>query len=87
MNDAKENPPTGYSIKVGGTITNLNDKQQRMISALLPGALWRLLVFIKPMRMPAIMELILLSGTVVNNSFLLLDEFADTLQKLGIKLT
>ncbi|MFN2349924.1 MAG: efflux RND transporter permease subunit, partial [Thioalkalivibrio sp.] len=101
---AEINPPAGYSIQVGGTITNLNDNQQRMISALLPGAamlallvfalfgsvrqtlailtavplavagaLWGLLVFNKPMSMPAIMGLILLSGTVVNNSILLLD--------------
>jgi multidrug efflux pump subunit AcrB len=36
-------------------------------------ALWGLLVFGKPMSMPAIMGLILLGGTVVNNSILLLD--------------
>ncbi|MDZ7787109.1 MAG: efflux RND transporter permease subunit [Halofilum sp. (in: g-proteobacteria)] len=101
---AEVNTPAGYSIKVGGTITNLKDNQQRMASALLPGAamlvllvfalfgsvrytlavltaiplavaaaLWGLLVFNKPMSMPAIMGLILLSGTVVNNSILLLD--------------
>ncbi|MDR5897862.1 efflux RND transporter permease subunit [Halomonas vilamensis] len=101
---AEINTPAGYAIKVGGTITNLNDNQQRMVSALLPGAamlallvfalfgsvrqtlailtavplavagaLWGLLVFNKPMSMPAIMGLILLSGTVVNNSILLLD--------------
>jgi len=36
-------------------------------------ALWGLLVFGKPMSMPAIMGLILLGGTIVNNSILLLD--------------
>ena len=96
--------PGGYSVEVGGTVTNLKDNQKRMASALLPGAamlallvfalfgsirhslailsaiplavagaLWGLLVFNKPMSMPAIMGLILLSGTVVNNSILLLD--------------
>lgn len=37
------------------------------------GALWGLLLFGKPMCMPAIMGIILLGGTVVNNSILLLD--------------
>jgi len=37
------------------------------------GALWGLLVFGKPMSMPAIMGLILLGGTVVNTQILLLD--------------
>ncbi len=37
------------------------------------GALWGLLIFDKPMCMPALMGIILLSGTIVNNSILLLD--------------
>jgi len=37
------------------------------------GAMWGLLVFDKPMCMPAMMGLILLGGTIVNNSILLLD--------------
>ncbi|MCD6568940.1 efflux RND transporter permease subunit [bacterium] len=37
------------------------------------GALWGLLIFDKPMCMPALMGMILLAGTVVNNSILLLD--------------
>ncbi len=37
------------------------------------GAVWGLLVFDKPMCMPAIMGIILLGGTIVNNSILLLD--------------
>jgi multidrug efflux pump subunit AcrB len=37
------------------------------------GALWGLLLFDKPMCMPAMMGLILLGGTIVNNSILLLD--------------
>ncbi len=96
--------PAGYTIEVGGTITDLKANQGRMRAALLPGfgmlalllfalfgsvryplaiiaaiplaiasALWGLLVFGKPMCMPAIMGLILLGGTVVNNSILLLD--------------
>ena len=96
--------PSGYSVKVGGTVTDLRENQQRMASALLPGAamlallifalfgsvrhslailaaiplavagaFWGLLLFNKPMSMPAIMGLILLSGTIVNNSILLLD--------------
>ena len=96
--------PAGYTIEVGGTVTDLQANQGRMRAALLPGfgmlalllfalfgtlrhplaimaaiplaiagALWGLLVFGKPMSMPAIMGLILLGGTVVNNSILLLD--------------
>ncbi|MFB6261520.1 MAG: efflux RND transporter permease subunit [Thiohalorhabdaceae bacterium] len=96
--------PAGYSIEVGGTVTDLEANQGRMRAALLPGfgmlalllfalvgtlrhpvailamvplavagALWGLLVFGKPMSMPAIMGLILLGGTIVNNSILLLD--------------
>ncbi|MEF8793882.1 efflux RND transporter permease subunit [Thiohalorhabdus sp.] len=96
--------PAGYSVAVGGTVTDLQANQGRMRAALLPGfgmlalllfalfgslrhplailalvplavagALWGLLVFGKPMSMPAIMGLILLGGTVVNNSILLLD--------------
>ncbi|HKL77310.1 MAG TPA: efflux RND transporter permease subunit [Gammaproteobacteria bacterium] len=98
------NVPAGYSIEVGGTVSDLEANQGRMRAALLPGfgmlalllfalfgalrypvaiiaaiplavasALWGLLVFGKPMSMPAIMGLILLGGTVVNNSILLLD--------------
>jgi multidrug efflux pump subunit AcrB len=37
------------------------------------GALWGLLIFDKPMCMPALMGMILLAGTIVNNSILLLD--------------
>ncbi len=37
------------------------------------GAVWGLLVFNKPLCMPAIMGIILLGGTIVNNSILLLD--------------
>ncbi|MFU8856088.1 MAG: efflux RND transporter permease subunit [Deferrisomatales bacterium] len=37
------------------------------------GALWGLLLFDKPMCMPALMGIILLGGTVVNNAILLLD--------------
>lgn len=37
------------------------------------GALWGLLAFDKPICMPALMGLILLGGTIVNNSILLLD--------------
>lgn len=96
--------PAGYSIEVGGTITDLRSNQVRMQAALIPGfgmlalllfalfgtlrdplaimaaiplavagALWGLLLFGKPMSMPAIMGLILLGGTIVNNSILLLD--------------
>ena len=44
-----------------------------MIPLAVAGALWGLLIFGKPMCMPAIMGLILLGGTVVNNAILLLD--------------
>lgn len=37
------------------------------------GALWGLLLFDKPMCMPALMGIILLGGTIVNNSILLVD--------------
>ncbi len=37
------------------------------------GAMWGLLIFDKPMCMPALMGIILLAGTIVNNSILLLD--------------
>ncbi len=37
------------------------------------GAFWGLLIFDKPMCMPALMGMILLAGTIVNNSILLLD--------------
>ncbi len=101
---AKLDVPAGYTVEVGGTVTDLRANQGRMRAALLPGfgmlalllfalfgsiryplaiiaaiplaiasALWGLLVFGKPMCMPAIMGLILLGGTVVNNSILLLD--------------
>jgi len=46
-----------------------------MLSILIPvaAAMWGLLIFHKPMCKPAIMGLILLAGTVVNNAILLLD--------------
>ncbi len=46
-----------------------------MLSILIPvaAAMWGLLLFHKPMCQPAIMGLILLAGTVVNNAILLLD--------------
>jgi multidrug efflux pump subunit AcrB len=46
-----------------------------MLSILIPvaAAMWGLLLFHKPMCKPAIMGLILLAGTVVNNAILLLD--------------
>jgi len=44
-----------------------------MVPLAIAGALWGLLLFGKPMCMPAIMGLILLGGTVVNNAILLLD--------------
>ncbi|MDZ7713030.1 MAG: efflux RND transporter permease subunit [Rhodovibrio sp.] len=96
--------PSGYSVEVGGTITDLRTNQGNMRAALIPGVLmlglllfalfrsvrhaltvlavvplavaaglWGLLGFGKPMCMPAIMGLILLVGTVVNNQILLLD--------------
>ncbi|MDZ7680889.1 MAG: efflux RND transporter permease subunit [Fodinibius sp.] len=96
--------PAGYRIEVGGTITDLENNQGRMATALLPGfgmlalllfalfgtvrhplavltmvplavagALWGLLIFGKPMCLPAIMGMILLGGTIVNNAILLLD--------------
>ncbi|MGM0433956.1 MAG: efflux RND transporter permease subunit [Pseudomonadota bacterium] len=109
--------PAGYSIEVGGTVTDLQANQGRMRAALIPGfgmlalllfalfgtlrhplaimaaiplaiasALWGLLVFGKPMSMPAIMGLILLGGTVVNNSILLLD-FVRQIQEDGRERT
>jgi TolC family type I secretion outer membrane protein len=39
----------------------------------LAGAVWGLLVFNKPMCMPAMMGMILLGGTIVNNAILMLD--------------
>ncbi|MDF7800069.1 efflux RND transporter permease subunit [Pontiellaceae bacterium B1224] len=46
-----------------------------MLSVLIPmaAAMWGMLIFDKPMCKPAIMGLILLAGTVVNNAILLLD--------------
>jgi len=48
------------------------------------GAMWGLLLFDKPMCKPATMGLILLGGTIVNNSILLLD-FILTARKRGIE--
>jgi len=45
------------------------------------GALWGLLLFDKPMCKPATMGLILLGGTIVNNSILLLDFIINARQK------
>ncbi|EKD81311.1 MAG: acriflavin resistance family protein (AcrB/AcrD/AcrF family protein), partial [uncultured bacterium] len=41
------------------------------------GAFWGLLIFDKPMCMPAMMGIILLGGTIVNNAIILID-FIDT---------
>jgi multidrug efflux pump subunit AcrB len=45
------------------------------------GALWGLLLFDKPMCKPATMGLILLGGTIVNNSILLLDFMLEARKK------
>jgi multidrug efflux pump subunit AcrB len=45
------------------------------------GALWGLLLFDKPMCKPAMMGLILLGGTIVNNSILLLDFILEARRK------
>lgn len=50
------------------------------------GAMWGLLVFDKPMCKPATMGLILLGGTIVNNSILLLD-FILKARKRGVPKT
>ncbi len=50
------------------------------------GALWGLLLFDKPMCKPATMGLILLGGTIVNNSILLLD-FIIEARKRGVEKT
>ena len=47
------------------------------------GALWGLLLFDKPMCKPAFMGLILLGGTIVNNSILLLDYIIEA-RKRGV---
>ena len=47
------------------------------------GALWGLLWFDKPLCMPAIMGIILLAGTVVNNAILLLD-FVEKARERGV---
>ena len=44
-----------------------------MVPLAVAGALWGLLIFGKPMCLPAIMGMILLGGTIVNNAILLLD--------------
>jgi len=46
------------------------------------GALWGLLIFDKPMCMPAMMGVILLGGTIVNNAIILID-FIDNAVKEG----
>ncbi len=48
------------------------------------GALWGLLVFDKPMCMPAMMGIILLGGTIVNNAIILID-FIDSAVKRGVE--
>ena len=47
------------------------------------GALWGLLIFDKPMCMPAMMGIILLGGTIVNNAIILID-FIDSAIKQGV---
>jgi multidrug efflux pump subunit AcrB len=47
------------------------------------GAFWGLLVFDKPMCMPAMMGIILLGGTIVNNAIILID-FIDNAIKRGL---
>lgn len=49
----------------------------------LVGALWGLLLFDKPMCMPAMMGIILLGGTIVNNAIILID-FIDNAIKEGM---
>jgi len=106
--------PGGYSIKVAGTMADMNEGNKRMIGALLiglvllymlllamfksfshpitimaaiplavAGALWGLLIFDKPMCKPAMMGIIFLGGTIVNNSILLLD-FIIQARKKGV---
>ncbi|HPW58796.1 MAG TPA: efflux RND transporter permease subunit [Candidatus Rifleibacterium sp.] len=48
------------------------------------GALWGLLIFDKPMCMPAMMGIILLGGTIVNNAIILID-FIDSAVKKGVE--
>lgn len=47
------------------------------------GAFWGLLIFDKPMCMPAMMGIILLGGTIVNNAIILID-FIDNAVKQGV---
>lgn len=47
------------------------------------GAFWGLLILDKPMCMPAMMGIILLGGTIVNNAIILID-FIDNAQKAGL---
>lgn len=49
----------------------------------LTGAFWGLLIFDKPMCMPAMMGIILLGGTIVNNAIILID-FTDSAIKEGM---
>ena len=49
------------------------------------GGMWGLLLFDKPLCMPAIMGFIMLGGTVVNNSILMLD-FIESARKRGMDL-
>lgn len=96
--------PSGYTLDVGGTASDMQATQVRLMRALLIGviflfvllfmmfqsltdplvvmsiipftvgaALWGLLLFDKPLCMPANMGLIFVAGVVVNNSVLMLD--------------
>jgi multidrug efflux pump subunit AcrB len=49
------------------------------------GALWGLVIFDKPMCMPAMMGIILLGGTIVNNAIILID-FIDNAIQEGMEL-
>ncbi|MGM0600230.1 MAG: efflux RND transporter permease subunit [Candidatus Rifleibacteriota bacterium] len=49
------------------------------------GALWGLVIFDKPMCMPAMMGIILLGGTIVNNAIILID-FIDNAIEEGMEL-
>ncbi len=106
--------PNDYTIKVAGSMADMQASNARMIKALLiglvllymlllamfksflhpvtimaaiplavAGAMWGLLIFNKPMCKPAMMGIIFLGGTIVNNSILLLD-FIIQARKKGI---
>jgi len=96
--------PSGYTLKVSGTLDNMTEAARRILKVLiigiallylllvamfksfkhpltimvaiplsLIGALWGMMILDKPMCMPAMMGMILLAGTIVNNSILMLD--------------